>query len=98
MLALTIDGYSLIALGIIAVVLVLLARIIARLMKDHGLRIARIGVFIERKRVTDFEPDTWTPDPLSPGRDQETRPVPLPPPTPPPPLPPDHGYPHREDE
>ena len=57
MLAVTLDGYSLVAfLGIILGVIVL-ALIAARLLRDHGVRVVRIGVFIDRRRITASDQD-----------------------------------------
>lgn len=86
MLAVTLDGYALSALIVVTLAIVFVVVVAARLIRrDHDVRVARFGVFVERER---FGGDRWTPDPLDSPREQETRPAPLPPPTPPPPLPP----------
>lgn len=96
--AITIDGYSLGAIAIVSLLVILLARIVARMMKDHGVRVARIGIFIERKRVEEIPPlESWTPDPLRPSREQETHPAPMPPPLPPADEPTSETWPQREE-
>jgi hypothetical protein len=77
---------ALAALIAILLTVIILAVIVGRMMKrDPLIRIARIGVFVQRERLV--EPgETWSADPLD--EEGEPRPAPLPPPTPPPPLPP----------
>lgn len=58
MTAATIDGYALAAIVAALVAVVILAAFALRMLRDHGYRIARIGVFVERERVTDDEKPT----------------------------------------
>jgi hypothetical protein len=71
----------------VLVTIVILALIVARMMKrDQRIRVARIGVFVQRERIDEMPYDLHSIDPLD--AESDTRPAPLPPPTPPPPLPP----------
>jgi len=83
-----VGGGGLAALCAILLTVVVLALIVARMMKrDPTIRIARLGVFIQRERLEKPEgQDEYLFDPFS--DESESRPAPLPPPTPPPPLPP----------
>lgn len=86
MLGFQLGGGALAGLIVVTVAVVIVAWLILRIIgRDHLVRVARIGVFVERQRVGESE-DRWKVDPLDP--ESETRPAPLPPPTPPPPLPP----------
>lgn len=97
MLAVNIDGYSLLALIAILLAVVFVIVVVVRFAKrEHDVRVTRVGVFVERQRFGGE--DAWTPDPLTPSREQETRPAPIPPPTPPPPLPEPRFRPVDEDE
>lgn len=54
MLALALDGYALAAIVIIAVfVLVFLILLLRTMRGDSRIRVARLGVFIERERIAD---------------------------------------------
>jgi len=93
-LAVELNNGTLAGLISILVTVVILALIVARMMKrDQRIRVARIGVFVQRERIDDVRRDLHSVDPLS--TESETKPAPLPPPTPPPPLPP---RPPDEDE
>jgi hypothetical protein len=49
----SIDGYTLAALIVILVALLVALALTRRLFRDRGIRIARMGVFIERERFPD---------------------------------------------
>lgn len=100
MLAFNMDGHTLVAFITTTVAVVFIVVVIARMVKrDRDVRVTKIGVYVERDRFD--EKEQWTPDPLSPSREQETWPAPIPPPTPPPPLPRGEEtqvWPQREEE
>jgi hypothetical protein len=89
--------------GLIAVLVtvIVLAMIVARMMKrDQFIRIARVGVFVQRERLDAKSEDTWTPDPFSDASERLPAPAT---PTPPPPLPPPEddetqAWPHRGED
>lgn len=89
MLGFELGGGALAGLVVVTVAVVIVAWLILRIVgRDHLVRVARVGVFVERQRVGERE-DTWTADPLSRVPSEVVRDTyPLPPPTPPPPLPP----------
>jgi hypothetical protein len=52
--AATIDGYVLAAIGIAAIVFILVVAVAARLLgRDPQIRVARWGMFVERERFDD---------------------------------------------
>ena len=70
MLAIVIDGYSLAALVVSLIAIVLIAVLAVRLVREHDVRITRVGLFVERDRF-----DSEKPRPIPP-------PTPCPPPKP----------------
>jgi hypothetical protein len=74
--------------GLIAllVTVIILALIASRMMRrDQRIRIARVGVFVQRERIDEVPHDLHAIDPLD--AESELRAAPIPPPCPPPPLP-----------
>ena len=72
MIALSIDGYTVAAIAIAGFVVVVLAVVATRMMRDHGVRVARIGLFIERERISQDKPAPQRPDShqLEPGSEE----------------------------